>query len=190
MTARWALTSSAKSTTITGKAPVAVTGMSIREIPAKMNSENTRRLTGIALGGMLAVLVVAVFGRAIRHGFIIFDDDIYVTANHSVRAGLSLAGAKWAFTTCHGANWHPLTWLSHMLDCQLFGLNPSGHHLSSVILHVASALLLFVALKRMTGGLWSSVTVATLFALHPLRVESVVWVSERKDILSGLFWML
>ena len=104
--------------------------------------------------------------------------------------GLTAEGIAWAFTTSHASNWHPLTWLSHMLDCQLYGLKPGGHHLTNVLLHAATAILLFLVLRRMTGDLWPSAFVAAVFAIHPLRVESVAWVAERKDVLSGLFFML
>jgi tetratricopeptide (TPR) repeat protein len=122
--------------------------------------------------------------------FINLDDDIYVYDNPQVRAGLTLKGVIWAFTTMHMGNWHPLTWLSHMLDCELYGLNPGAHHLTSLLFHIANTLLLFWVLKRMTGRLWPSSFVAALFALHPLHVESVAWVAERKDVLSTFFWML
>ncbi len=104
--------------------------------------------------------------------------------------GFTWPGVRWAFTGTHSGNWHPLTSLSHMLDCQLWGLNARGHHLTSVLLHTANALLLFSALRAMTGRLWRSAFVAALFAIHPLRVESVAWIAERKDVLSGLFFML
>ena len=106
-----------------------------------------------------------------------------------VRAGLTWPGVKWAFTAVHSSNWHPLTWLSHMLDCQLYGLNPRGHHLTNVVFHLANTLLLFLFWARITGALWPSALVAALFALHPLHVESVAWVSERKDVLSTCFWL-
>ena len=99
-------------------------------------------------------------------------------------------GFVWAFTHVDSSNWHPLTWISHMLDCQLYGLNAGGHHLTNVLLHTATAILLFPVLRRMTGFLWRSAFVAAVFAIHPLRVESVAWVAERKDVLSGLFFML
>ena len=104
--------------------------------------------------------------------------------------GLTGEGIAWAITAYHASNWHPLTWLSHMLDCQLYGLKPGGHHLTNVLLHAAAAMLLFLVLRRMTGALWPSAWVAAVFAIHPLRVESVAWVAERKDVLSGLFFML
>ena len=122
--------------------------------------------------------------------FINFDDDAYVYDNPQVKAGLTLKGVIWAFTTTHMGNRHPLTWLSHMLDCEFYGLNPGAHHLTSLLFHIANTLLLFWVLKRMTGRLWPSSFVAALFALHPLHVESVAWVAERKDVLSTFFWML
>ena len=130
------------------------------------------------------------FGQTLHHDFVNFDDDKYVYENAVIKRGLSLDGLVWAFTHLHLHNWHPLTTLSNMLDCQLYGLNAGGHHLTNVLLHAAVAMLLFGVLKQMTGAFWRSATVAALFAIHPLRVESVAWVAERKDLLSGLFFML
>jgi hypothetical protein len=113
-----------------------------------------------------------------------------VYENPAVTRGLNLKGIEWAFTHSVVANWHPLTMLSHMLDCQLYGLNAGGHHLTNILLHTATVILLFLVLRRMTGFLWRSAFVAAVFAIHPLRVESVAWVAERKDVLSGLFFML
>jgi hypothetical protein len=124
------------------------------------------------------------------HPFINFDDDDYIVGNPHVTAGLTWPGIVWAFKTNHAANWHPLTWISHMADCQLYGLNPGGHHLTSLLFHIANTLLLFVWLKNLTGAIWRSAFVAALFAWHPLHVESVAWASERKDVLSMFFWML
>ena len=126
----------------------------------------------------------------VHFDFVTYDDPDYVTANPHVQAGLTFAGAAWAFTTGFAGNWFPLTWLSHMLDCQLFGLDSGWHHFTNVLLHALSAVLLFAALKKMTDARWKSALVALLFAIHPLRAESVAWVAERKDVLSGLFWML
>jgi tetratricopeptide (TPR) repeat protein len=134
--------------------------------------------------------VVFVFGQTVGHGFVNYDDDHYVYQNPCVERGLTAAGIVWAFTTTQCYNWHPLTWLSHMLDCQAYGLHAGGHHLTNVLLHAATAILLFLVLWRMTGDLWPSAFAAALFAIHPLRVESVAWVAERKDLLSGLFFML
>jgi hypothetical protein len=125
-----------------------------------------------------------------HHDFLTFDDDMYVTHNPMVRAGLTWPGVKWAFRAFHSSNWHPLTWLSHMLDVQIFGLWPGGHHLTNAVWHLANTILLFLFLARVTGGLWPSAVVAALFALHPLHVESVAWVAERKDVLSTFFWLL
>ena len=137
---------------------------------------------------MLAVALV--FGQTAGHGFIDCDDHLYVYENPEVSGGLTFHGIAWAFTERHASNWHPLTWISHMLDCQLFGLKAGGHHLTSAALHAAVAVLLFLALLRMTSRIWPSAFAAALFAIHPLRVESVAWVAERKDVLSGLFFML
>jgi len=144
----------------------------------------------LAIAGVIALATVVVFVPVLRHGFVNYDDPEYVTENVHVRAGLSWAGVTWAFAAPHAANWHPLTWLSHMLDAQLFGLSPAGHHATSVLLHATSAALLFEVLAGMTGAPWRSAFVAAVFALHPLRVESVAWVSERKDVLAGFFWIL
>ncbi len=138
----------------------------------------------------LAAITFAVFGQSLTHQFINYDDSAYVFDNPVVCRGLTLKGIVWAFTGAHAANWHPLTWLSHMLDCQLYGLHPGGHHLTNVILHTATVILLFLVLRQMTGALWRSAIVAAVFAIHPLRVESVAWVAERKDVLSGLFFLL
>ncbi len=130
-----------------------------------------------------------IYAQTLRHEFV-YDNIQYVSENQPVLHGLTAKGIAWAFTTDYASNWHPLTWLSHMLDCQLYGLKPWGHHLSNVLLHAATAILLFLVLWRMTGDLWPSAFVAAVFAIHPLRVESVAWVAERKDVLSGLFFML
>ncbi len=138
----------------------------------------------------LALVTLAIYLPVRNHEFIHYDDDTYVTDNPHVLSGLTIENIRWAFTTPHGANWHPLTWLSHMLDCSLFGKTPGPHHLINVIFHIANTLLLFVVLHRMTKRIWPSAFVAALFALHPLHVESVAWVAERKDVLSTLFWLL
>jgi tetratricopeptide (TPR) repeat protein len=142
------------------------------------------------IGLLLALITLLVYLPAAYHGFSIFDDDDYVTENHVVQNGLTWAGVKWAFTTWHASNWHPLTWLSHMADCELFGLNPGAHHLVNVLFHTANVVLLFLLLLRLTGELWPGVFVAALFAWHPLHVESVAWISERKDVLSTFFALL
>src|SRR6266571_5274157 len=151
-------------------------------------TENTRRTISICL--LLGAVTSAAFWPVAKCDFIDFDEQEYVTENEQVARGLSWDGVLWAFQTGHAANWHPLTWLSHMLDVQLFGLNPMGHHLTNLVFHIANTLLLFLVLKRMTGASGRNAFVAGLFALHPLHVESVAWISERKDVLSGLFFML
>jgi tetratricopeptide (TPR) repeat protein len=158
----------------------------------------TGRVTGSGDGGRhtafvvigLLLLTAAVYGRVGGFGFVSYDDDLYLTANQVVREGLTLSGAAWAMTAFHAANWHPLTWLSLMLDVSLFGARPGPIHLANVGWHAAAAVLLFVVLRGMTGALWMSALAAALFAVHPLHVESVAWVAERKDVLSGFFFML
>ena len=139
---------------------------------------------------LLVAVTLATYVQVSKHDFVSLDDDIYVTENYHVRAGLTSAGIVWAFSFTDSPYWHPLTWLSHMLDCQLFGVSPSMHHLTNVVLHLANSLLLFLVLYQMTGALWKSCFVAALFALHPLNVESVAWVTERKNLLSTFFWLL
>jgi Flp pilus assembly protein TadD len=139
---------------------------------------------------LLLAVTLAAFSPALENGFVDYDDYLYVLDNDRVKAGLTPAGVAWAFTTYTAGNWHPLTWLSHMTDVQLFGLQPRGHHLTALLLHLLSTAVLFAVLSRMTGALWPSALAAALFGVHPLHVESVAWVSERKDVLCGLFWML
>jgi tetratricopeptide (TPR) repeat protein len=138
----------------------------------------------------LAATVWLVFGQTLGHEFVNFDDDLCVYDNPVVQKGLTWEGFRWALTYGQIGHWHPLTWLSHMLDCQLYGLRPGGHHLTNLLLHGAAAILLFLVLRRMTGFLWRSAFVAAVFAIHPLRAESVAWVAERKDVLSAFFFML
>jgi tetratricopeptide (TPR) repeat protein len=138
----------------------------------------------------LALITLGIYAPALQSEFIGVDDPLYVTDNQHVQAGLTEQSIEWAFTTGWATNWHPLTWLSHMLDVQLFGMKPAGHHLTNVLLHTANALLLFAVLLRFTKKRWPSAVVAALFAWHPLHVESVAWVAERKDVLSCLFWLL
>jgi Flp pilus assembly protein TadD len=144
----------------------------------------------MALGLALGLITLIVYWQASRHGFILYDDDQYLYENLIVRAGLTLSGVKWAFTTFFMGNWHPVTWLSHMLDVQLFGLHAGAHHLVNVAFHVANSLLLFIIFAKTTGKLWRSALIAAIFALHPLHVESVAWIAERKDVLSTFFAML
>jgi len=144
-------------------------------------------------GAILVLLVVATFAAfsPVRdNGFVGFDDPRYITHNERVTAGLTADGVTWAFTTTHAYNWHPLTWISHMTDVELFGLDAGSHHLVSVGLHACNAVLLFGLLRTTTAALWPSALVAFLFALHPLRVESVAWASERKDVLGAMLWLV
>ncbi|MGB9500166.1 MAG: tetratricopeptide repeat protein [Dissulfuribacterales bacterium] len=138
----------------------------------------------------LIITILTVYRQVRGYDFVNFDDTKYVTQNKIVQEGITLDGIVWAFTTIHAGNWHPLTWISHMTDCQLFGLNPGGHHLTSLLFHIINSLLLFFVFRKMTGRLWESAFIAALFALHPLHVESVAWVSERKDVLSTFFALL
>ena len=138
---------------------------------------------------LIAAILIA-YWQVKDFDFICFDDKPYVTENRHVQSGLTVKSFIWAFTTFDASNWHPLTWLSHMLDCELYGLNPMGHHWTSLQIHIANTLLLFFILQYMTGALWRSAFVAALFALHPLHVESIAWVAERKDVLSTFFGMM
>ena len=152
-----------------------------------MRSQTTR-LVAIYLG--LTGLVALVFFQTAHFNFVNYDDGSYVFENPNIRAGLSARGIAWAFTHIHSQNWHPVTSISHMIDCQLFGLNAGPHHLVNVGLHTVVALLLFTFLWQSTDALWASAIAAAVFAIHPLRVESVAWISERKDVLSGVFFIL
>ena len=138
----------------------------------------------------LAVLTWAVFGQTLRHDFVNYDDPRYVYQNTRITSGLNIAGIAWAFTHIHSENWHPLTTITHMLDSSLYGLKAGRHHFTNVLLHTVAVVLLFLLLQQMTGALWKSAFVAAVFAIHPLHVESVAWVAERKDVLSGVFFML
>lgn len=156
-----------------------------------MNSpKKNRRIRLLCL--VLALGTFFLYFGVLRDGFISLDDGTYVTANGQVQRGLSAKGMVWAFKTVgFGGNWHPLTWISHMLDCSLYGVkSAAGHHLTNVLFHVANTLLLFILLEQMTGALWRSAFVAALFAWHPVHVESVAWIAERKDVLAGFFWLL
>ena len=135
----------------------------------------------------LVIVMFAVFWQSTNHEFLCYDDNIYVTDNLHVKTGLTYRNTLWAFTTMEASNWHPVTWLSHMLDCQAYGLNPKGHHLTNVLFHIANTLLLWYLLFSATRNYWQSMFVAALFALHPLHVESVAWIAERKDVLSTFF---
>jgi len=159
-----------------------------QDIPGGKAAQHAWEVSGVC--AILVFLVFAVFGQTIGYGFVNFDDHSYIYQNPVISKGLSLAGIRWAFTHIVVGNWHPLTTIVHMLDCQLYGLWAGGHHLTNVLLHAGCAVLLFLVLREMTGALLRSAFVAALFAIHPLRVESVAWVSELKDVLSGLFFML
>jgi tetratricopeptide (TPR) repeat protein len=168
---------------------VRIAGRSVRKAAAGAGGWFQRwRAPAVCL--VLAAISFAVFGQTAGFRFVNYDDDKYVYENPMVAQGLTFKGIVWAFTSIHASNWHPLTWLSHELDCQLYGLNPAGHHLTNVLLHTATVIALFLVLRQMTGVLWRSAFVAAVFAIHPLRAESVAWVAERKDVLSGLFFML
>jgi len=144
----------------------------------------------ILLGALLVLATLLLYGPVTHHEFLVLDDDMYVTKNIHVNTGLNLRNVVWAFTSFHEANWHPLTWISHMADCQLFGLNSGPHHFVNVVLHAANVLLLFWLLQRTTDAVWRSFLVAALFAVHPLNVETVAWVAQRKSLLSTLFSLL
>jgi hypothetical protein len=139
---------------------------------------------------LLAAATLIAFWQVNDCDFIRYDDSEYVTQNSHIQHGLTMEGIRWAFTTSYVANWHPLTWISHMLDVEFFGFKPRWHHVINLLFHIANTLLLFLVFQRMTKALWQSAFVAALFALHPLHVESVAWVAERKDVLSTFFWML
>jgi tetratricopeptide (TPR) repeat protein len=156
----------------------------------KKRQESLKKPSVVLIYFFLALACIIAFANVLECGFINFDDDTYVTENSRVNGGFSWGSVVWAFTTSHFSNWHPLTWLSHMADCQFFGIKARGHHLTNLLFHIANTLLLFAVLKKMTGAIWASAFAASFFALHPLHVESVAWVSERKDVLSGFFWML
>ncbi len=158
--------------------------------PTERVNIRSDRLQFFALCAVLMAATFFTYWPVRTHDFVKYDDDKYVTDNRQVQSGLNERSVRWAFTSGYASNWHPVTWLSHMLDCELFGLQPRGPHLVNVLLHIANAVLLFAFLKRTTGAVRSSAFVAALFALHPLHVESVAWVAERKDVLSTFFWML
>jgi len=164
-------------------------------IRSPLSNPSLRRSGGpstvvFCLAAVLVVVTLAAYWQVLDFPFVDYDDPTYVTDNPQVKNGLTADGIRWAFTTGHASNWHPLTWLSHMLDCTLFGLHAGRHHLVNVMLHAANAVLLLELLRRLTGRLWPAAFVAGLFALHPLHVESVAWVAERKDLLSTLLGLL
>ncbi len=149
-----------------------------------------KKLYVISICVVLVLAIIIAYEPVRLNGFVTYDDNAYVTENTNVYNGITYKSVIWAFTKIYKINWHPLTWLSHMLDCEIYGLEPLGHHITNLLIHIANSLLLFLLLRRMTGAVWKSAFVAAVFALHPIHVESVAWVAERKDVLSGLFWML
>lgn len=182
---------------MSGKAKAKTARRSSGQHPSRVNA--LRDQPTVLTGGerlpwilcfLLAVVTIALYSPVGRHPFIAYDDETYVTRNAHVQAGLTWETLKWAVTATEASNWHPLTWLSHALDCERWGLNPAGHHWTNVAIHALNVVLLFLLLWRMTAGLWRSALVAALFAVHPLNVESVAWVAERKNVLSTLFFLL
>jgi Flp pilus assembly protein TadD len=159
-------------------------------MPRRVAFDLRNRRSVILVSLLLFELVVWVFLPSLQGEFLIYDEYGYVTGNSHVNSGLSWTNFVWAFSSLFAANWHPLTWLSHMTDVEFYGMNPWGHHLTSMLLHAFNTVLIFLVFRRMTGAGWRSLVVAGLFGLHPLRVESVAWISERKDVLSTMFWLL
>ena len=160
------------------------------QAPANIEPKGLALCSRWIVSVVLALAAFGVFSPALKNDFVNYDDPEYVTSNPHITGGLNWENVVWAFTTGHASNWHPLTWVSHMTDWQIFGDRAWGHHLTNLLLHVANTVLLFLLLRRMTGAHWRSALVAGLFALHPLHVESVAWISERKDLLSGFFFFL
>lgn len=169
--------------------PSAVAKVQALQPPAEGLFSSPQRRTFV-LCLLLAVATLGVYNPVNRNAFVNFDDDHYITHNQQVRAGLNWQTIEWAFDGYHEANWHPLTWISHAVDCELFGVNPAGHHYVNVVLHAVDAILLFLLLQSATGFTWRSLMVAALFALHPVNVESVAWAAERKNVLSMMFLLL
>src|SRR5205814_6713897 len=176
---------------------MAIRRLTVSNIKSQTRGHPVRLATNVHSRGITVVIYVflvginlAVFGQTVRHDFVNFDDDLYVYNTPAIRAGLTIQGIAQAFVSPHAGNWHPLATISHMLDCRLYGLNAGGHHTTNVVLHTIAVLLLFRVLRQMTGALWKSAILAALFAIHPLHVESVAWVSERKDVLSAVFFFL
>lgn len=155
-----------------------------------MNHDHIQNRYGLVIGVSLIIITFSLYYQVKNFDFINFDDEDYVVQNPYVKKGITGESVKWAFTAFYAGNWHPLTWLSHMIDCELFGLDAGKHHLTNVVFHILNTLLLFIVLKKFTGAIWQSGFVAMLFAIHPLHVESVAWISERKDVLSTFFFLL
>ena len=160
-----------------------------RIVTRSVSEVGTGRLSWLAVCGLLLFAVGLGFGQSAQFGFV-FDDGGYVVSNRHILGGVTWDRVHWAFVSSHMANWHPLTWISLMLDCGLYRLNPAGFHVTNVLIYAATVVLLFLVLRQMTGRLWPSALAAAIFAVHPLRAESVAWVTERKDLLSGLFFVL
>ena len=158
--------------------------------PSLQPPSASREMHVVVLCLLLVAATLAFYNPIIHNQFIDFDDSSYILKNFQVRSGLTWDTVKWSFTTFREGNWHPLTWLSHALDYQIFHLNPAGHHYTNLLLHAANAVLLFLLLRRATGVTWPSLVVGALFALHPVNVESVAWAAERKNVLSMLFFLL
>jgi hypothetical protein len=150
---------------------------------------NKRQILFLIIAAIVAMTVLS-YAPIVHNGFVNYDDNQYVFNNPNVKGGITQRSIIWAFTNLNISYWHPLTWLSHMLDCEIYGLRPLGHHITSILIHIINSVLLFLLLSKMTGTVWRSGFVAAAFALHPVHVESVAWVAERKDVLSGLFWIL
>jgi len=167
--------------------------MKLRSSKKRVNTSQSGETNGslkFIICIFLVISTLVVYWQVKDHEFVNYDDNVYITNNLNVQAGLTRESVYWAFTTSHFANWHPVTWLSHMFDYELYGDRPKGHHLTSLFFHIANALILFIVLSRMTGAVWQCGLVAAMFALHPLNVESVAWVAERKNVLGALFWLL
>ena len=152
--------------------------------------EKAHRYYPLLISICFVAAIIAVYWPVYNYNFVKYDDDTYVTNNTNIQSGLNWKSICWAFTTGYASNWHPVTWLSHILDYQLFGSWAGGHHLTNILFHILNTIVLFYVLMRMTGAIWPSAFVAAVFALHPLHVESVAWVAERKDLLSTFFWLL
>ena len=155
-----------------------------------MKSVSRRSFVDLLICLALAAIIVGIYSQALNFEFIHYDDNDYVFDNSAVQKGLTRENLIWAFATSHASNWHPITWLSHMTDVSLFGMESGLHHLTNLLFHILNSLLMFLVFRIMTGKIWQSAFVAALFAIHPLHVQSVAWVSERKDVLSTFFWLL
>src|SRR6267378_2160592 len=158
--------------------------------PGTISTRSPSRAAQFGICAAIVILIWIVFGQTLGHDFVNYDDKTYVYGNSLVSSGLSFSNLSRAFVDIQTNNWHPLTLISHMIDCQIFDLKAGGHHFTNVLLHTIAALLLFVWLRNVSGRVWSSAFVSALFAIHPLRVESVAWIAERKDVLSALFFFL